>query len=171
MIEYLKDFLLSDDELARQEEQLQQYFRERLQQPDRLRTYMQLMMIAKLACKALNALDTKDFLARLKEELQTQSEHAQQQIQQQMADTKSSVEELCDKANKLQQEIKVRSSLVNDIIVGLGNVTSDSELSKQQEQVATLLADMERRMAALVELRNSQSFSQLLSMTAVNSAG
>lgn len=170
MIEDLNAFLVSAQELAHLEEQLRQCFRECLQQPDRLRSYMQLMMMVRLGCEALGSLDTKGFLAQLKEDLQTQGKQARQQVEQQMTETKDSVEEISEKAELLQQEIKVRSDIVNDVIAGLGNVASDVELSQLQEQAANLLADVERRMKTLVELRNSQSFAQLLAQTAAQTA-
>ncbi len=164
MIDNLKDFLISNEELANMEEQLRQTMQQSLQQSDRLRTYMQLMIIVRQGCEALRALDTQQFLTQLKEELETRAKRSREEVDQLIVTTRDQVEGLGEKADALQKELKVRIDKVNDVAEGLGDMANDADLTRYREDAARLLSDLEQRIASLVELRNSKSFAELNAM-------
>ena len=172
MTEYLQEYLASEESLKEQETALKQAVEQRLHSPNRLRTYMQLLMIARVACEALEGIDQNAFLTSIKDEAEQAKGRSNQLLGDRAQLARQQVDELASSIGELQNELKQRGLCIDRIMQGLGELaSSNEELEQLKASAHNTMQEMEQRLQALAQMRQQQDFVEVCRLARQRSTG
>lgn len=162
MTEYLQEYIASEESLRGQEDKLKQVVEQKLQSSNRLRTYMQLLMIIRVASEALGNIDQTAFLTSIKDEAEQAKARSSQLLGNRAQQARQEVEELAVRIGELQNELKQRGLCIDRILQGLGEVASSNiELDQLKKSAHNTMQEIENRLQSISQMRQQQDFVEM----------
>ena len=166
MIEQIRQLVTDDEMLGGYEASLRDILQGAMAGDDRLRHFLQLVILSRLCVEELDDLDKTGILSELQAEADRKKEQVREMIFSQSSELRKKYEDIVARQNAAMAEIRAHYEVLSSIAEAVGPWDTDGAMASRSTSVQTLLGELEAGLKTLVEIRKSEDFDRLCRMEA-----
>lgn len=165
MIEYLKEYFISEKELISLKDSLEEISQRKLKDNDRLRTALQLYIVLECCCDSITEELTEDFVNNLKKDIEQAKERSGEILKTQAVETRDKLMHLINDVQEIRNELSIRGKCISDIEEGLSTTEAiNGEAENLKIIISENMNKLEKLLASYIKLRDGRSFSDLCAL-------
>ena len=164
MIENIRQLVNDDVVLSRYETELKSILQFEAAGEDRLRRFMQLVILSRACCDALESIDKSDVLSGLLEESGRKQQHIHQMLAAESSELREKYEEIVSRENELMAEISAHYECLSSIADSVRPWDAGGEMASLKESVNASVQQLDKGLKDLVDVRKSDDFARLCQM-------